>query len=80
MPDAGISLDDAVTWWSAVWENYANHSFFAEYKRKKGKEWADEDLKTLLRFLTRKNENGSGQYKWLQKVLIPGRSLQPTVD
>ena len=80
VPDAGISLDDAVTWWSAVWENYANHSFFAEYKRKKGKEWADEDLKTLLRFLTRKNENGSSANINGFK-LIPGRSLHTeTVD
>ena len=28
--------------------------FFKEYKRKKGHEWADEDLKSLLVMLTRK--------------------------
>lgn len=54
-PSKGISLDDAVSWWSTIWDNYDN-KFFTDYKRNKGHEWADEDLKALLVFLTRKTK------------------------
>ena len=29
-----------------------------DYKRKKGQEWADEDLKAMLVFLTRQDQAG----------------------
>jgi len=56
-PAKGISLDDAVSWWSTIWDNY-DHKYFSDYKSKKGHEWADEDLKALLVFLTRKSKPG----------------------
>jgi len=51
----GIPIEDAVIWFTAVWENY-NNEFFEEYKidHKEGKDWASEGLKSLLQFLTRK--------------------------
>ncbi|TET37810.1 MAG: DUF87 domain-containing protein [Planctomycetota bacterium] len=52
-----ISLDDAITWFEWVWENY-DSDFFQSYKRRKGREWADEDLKALLVFLTRRRQPG----------------------
>lgn len=66
-PKNGISLDDATNWFTTVWDNY-NDEFFTKYKMEKGYEWADEDLKALLTFLTRKktpgrNVNVSGYIK-----------------
>jgi len=54
-PAKGLSLEDACTWFEAVWENY-DDDFFENYKKKKGHEWADEDLKAILVMLTRKRE------------------------
>ncbi len=58
-PAKGISLQEATNWFTAVWENYDDLDFFKNYKKKKGHEWADEDLKALLIFLTRKTKPGS---------------------
>lgn len=52
-PNKPISLQDAVTWFKWVWKNYEEDSFFSDYEKKKGREWADDDLKALLAFLTR---------------------------
>lgn len=56
-PSKGISLDDAANWFSTIWDNYET-KFFSDYKKQKGHEWADEDLKALLVFLTRKSKPG----------------------
>ncbi len=74
-PSDGITLDDATIWFTSVWEKYSEEPFFQTYKRKRNKEWADDDLKALLRLLTLRNENNnkaniSGYIK-----LIPGRNL-----
>jgi hypothetical protein len=58
-PSKGITLQDAINWFTAVWERYDDLDFFKSYKKKKGHEWADEDLKALLVFLTRKSKPGS---------------------
>jgi DNA helicase HerA-like ATPase len=57
-PDNGISFDEAVNWFTTIWENYNSHNHFSDYRSKKGREWADEDLKALLVFLTRKRTPG----------------------
>lgn len=57
-PDNGISFDEAVNWFTTIWENYNSHKHFSDYRSKKGREWADEDLKALLVFLTRKRTPG----------------------
>ena len=46
-----IGLDEACLWFEWVWENY-DSDFFTNYKNEKGKEWADDDLKSLLVFLS----------------------------
>jgi DNA helicase HerA-like ATPase len=56
-PARGITLENAVTWWSAIWDNYDN-DYFNRYQREHGHEWADEDLKSILIFLTRKRSAG----------------------
>ncbi len=55
-PDNGISLEDAYNWFKAVTDNYNTHEYFLKYKAQKGHEWADEDLKAVLVFLSRKKE------------------------
>jgi hypothetical protein len=53
-PKAGISLEEASDWFTTIWDNYETDNYFSDYKRKKGHEWADENLKAILVFLTRK--------------------------
>ena len=57
-PSKGVSLSDASDWFQAVWDNYETDPFFDNYKTTKGKEWADEELKALLVFLTRTKKPG----------------------
>ncbi len=56
-PSKGISLEQASNWLNTIWENQDNQ-FFVDYKRKKGRDWADEDLKALLVVLSRKSRPG----------------------
>lgn len=51
-PAKGISIDEAVSWFEWVWKNYDTEEFFKKYEREKGHEWADDDLKAILIFLT----------------------------
>lgn len=48
----GLNLSQACSWFESVWENYKSAKFFEEYQNEKGYEWADDDLKSLLAFLT----------------------------
>lgn len=57
-PENGVTLDQATIWFNSIWDNYEDHSFFADYKKDKGHEWADEDLKAILIMLSRKTKPG----------------------
>lgn len=57
-PSKGINLEEATNWFRAVWEEYESNDFFSRYRREKGREWADEDLQAILKFLTRKRKPG----------------------
>jgi DNA helicase HerA-like ATPase len=57
-PSRGLTLQDAVTWFSAIWDAYGTAPYFQQYRQKNGHEWADEDLKAILKFLTRKKTPG----------------------
>ena len=57
-PKRGLSLDEAAHWFETVWAQYDDLEVFQKAKRK-GKEWASEDLKALLIMLTRKRSPGS---------------------
>jgi hypothetical protein len=50
-PSKGLSLSEATSWFESVWKNYES-DFFKDYLKKKGHEWADDDLKSLMIFLT----------------------------
>ena len=58
-PTKGISLEDATTWFTRIWDNYKKWDYLTEYPKKEGKEWADEELRAILGFLTRHKEPGS---------------------
>lgn len=60
-PDNGISLDKASTWFELIWKNYEDN-FFKKYQKSKGYEWADDDLKALLVFLTGYRKPGESSF------------------
>lgn len=67
-PSKGLTGDEAVTWFEAVWDHYNTEKYLLDYRAKNGREWADEDLKAVLAMLTRKktpggNANVSGYRK-----------------
>ncbi len=57
-PKSGISVEEATEWFEYIWDHYEDMDYFKKYKNEKGREWADEDLKALLTFLTRKKSPG----------------------
>ena len=57
-PSKGITYEQAADWFAAVWDAYDDDPYFDNYKKKRGKEWADEDLKAVLKMLTRKTKPG----------------------
>lgn len=60
-PSKGITFDEAINWFTTIWDSYDTDPFFADYRRKRGHEWADEDLKAILVFLTRKRKPGGSR-------------------
>lgn len=67
-PSSGISLEQASNWFAAIWDNQ-DDEYFATYKKKKGHDWADEDLKALLILLTRKSKpSGSANISGYRKL------------
>jgi len=57
-PKSGLTYSEAAEWFAAIWDKYEDNNYFDEYRKKKGKEWADEDLKAVLKMLTRKTKPG----------------------
>ncbi len=51
-PKDGITYDQAVLWFTQVWKNYRRWEYLKTYESKNGHEWADNDLKALLRFIS----------------------------
>lgn len=51
-PKDGIKYDEAIIWFTQVWKNYNNWDYLKNYEAKKGHQWADNDLKALLRFIS----------------------------
>ncbi len=76
-PSKGLSLDDAVNWFVAAWDNYRDpNGPFEAYKRSNGgREWADEDLQSIMRFLTRKSQPGGNPTEAGFRKLIKARDL-----
>lgn len=71
-PNRGISLEEASNWFNTIWDNYGDNPFFEDYRRRHdNREWADEDLKALLVFLSRRRDTGHivDGYKKLRGII-----------
>lgn len=82
-PSKGLSLSDAIAWFSAAWDQYNDTGGpFRRYAAQNGgREWADEDLQSLMRFLTGRARPGQAQNEAGYRKLIPFRGLHTsTVD
>jgi len=67
-PGRSILLEEASNWFTAIWDNQ-DDQYFSDYKKKKGHDWADEDLKALLILLTRKSKpSGSANISGYRKL------------
>jgi hypothetical protein len=51
-PEKSVSLQEACNWFEWVWKHYKKEDYFIKYEEENGHEWADDDLKALLAFLT----------------------------
>src|SRR5207248_11736183 len=75
-PKDGISLEQTAQWFAWVWENYRTHTYFTSYPANNaGREWAEDDLKSLMRFLTRKPDPGAQASEAGFRKLVRLRSL-----
>lgn len=78
-PSKGISPQDAIAWFTAAWENYSKSgSPFESYRAQNGRDWAEDDLKTLMRFLTRASKPGAAATEAGFRKLVPYRGLHTT--
>ena len=55
-----INLEHASLLFETLWKYYPQLVSIKKYKSAKGKDWADDDLKTLLRMLTTYKEGNTG--------------------
>jgi hypothetical protein len=67
-PEQGITLDEAVSWWTTIWDNYTIDKYFSDYQKKSKKEWADEDLKSILVMLTKRKTPTSPKVSGFAKL------------
>ena len=74
-PSSGLSLEEAANWWEIFWDIYDQdpNQTFQKYKQSKGKEWADEELKSLLVILSRKPKSGGNANVLGFRILNPIR-------
>jgi hypothetical protein len=56
--EKGISIDEAESWFLSAWENTSDKAF-SDYKKKNGKDWFSDEMKTLMIFLTQKKDGRS---------------------
>ena len=70
-PSKGISLEEACTWFEKVWEQYDESEFIKGYVNKKGYEWANDDLKSMMVFLsTYKSPDKKNQVSGYKKIRV----------
>jgi hypothetical protein len=74
-PTNGVSPTQAVTWFTEIYNRLDDDPFFRKYKTTHGHDWADEDLKSLMRFLTRRSKPGGEVNEAGFRKLIPFREL-----
>ncbi len=79
-PKKGLTGDEAVRWFTTVWEQYETEPYLVTYKKRKGHEWANDDLKAVLVMLTRKRKpDGAANVSGYRK-LDPLRTLHSAAN
>lgn len=69
-PSSQITLDQATKWFKWVWKNYEDE-IFRNYEQKKNREWADDDLKAMMIFLTGyKSPNEKNSVSGYKKIRV----------
>jgi len=71
-PGRGLTLEQAADWWERLWQVYETSGAIQTYRQQNGREWADDDLKSLLGMLTRKSTPGGTLHNGF-RVLKPVR-------
>jgi len=71
-PGRGLTLEEAADWWERLWQVYETSGAIQNYRQQNGREWADDDLKSLLGMLTRKSTPGGTLHNGF-RVLKPVR-------
>jgi hypothetical protein len=79
-PTNGVTPQEAVTWFTEIYQRLDTDQFFSNYLRTKGHPWADEDLKALMRFLTRRSRPGGDVNKAGFKKLSDVKKLHTNVQ
>lgn len=80
-PEKGITYEEAIIWFSQVWKNYSEWDYLKGYEGKKGHEWADNDLKAILRFLTQfRNPNEKNRISGFTKLRPMVKYHTPSSD
>lgn len=70
-PKQGLTLEEACTWFERVWEQYDDLKYFKDYINKKGHEWANDDLKSMMVFLsTYKSPGEKNQVSGYKKIRV----------
>ncbi len=70
-PKQGLTLEEACTWFERVWEQYDDLRYFKDYINKKGHEWANDDLKSMMVFLsTYKSPGKKNQVSGYKKIRV----------
>lgn len=79
-PTNGVNPQQAVTWFTEIYNRMDSDPFFARYLQQKGHSWADEDLKALMRFLTRRSRPGGEMNEAGYRKLSDVRKLHTNVQ
>ena len=83
-PHNGISLDECVTWFSAIYDATGDATlsqYFTQYRQTKGFDYLDEDMKALLVFLTRKSTpTGTANLSGFRKLRAIAGLHTPTIQ
>lgn len=71
-PSIGITLDQAIIFFENLWLHYNELDSIKDYQKNNDKDWADDDLKTILRMLTgHKEGNSAGNVSGYKKLKRP---------
>lgn len=70
-PSRGVSFDEACLWFERVWEQYGELPYIKDYVKNENREWANDDLKSMMVFLsTYKVPGKKNQVSGYKKIFV----------